>query len=83
MKNVCNLCGHINGHAPGCPEAPEPEPIYTCFHCGGDIFAGDTVFEIDGQYCCCECCGGPYTAEAPEYERDWDLERKSIIERNL
>lgn len=66
MFNYCETCGHIGGHAYGCPEAPEQKPIYTCSECDGEIFAGDTVFKVGTKYLCCECCSGPYEAEAPD-----------------
>ena len=69
MKVLCEICGHINGHAYGCPEAPQPEPVQICEECGGDIFAGDTAFKVSGikanRWYCCECCGR-YEVEAPE-----------------
>lgn len=86
MPYYCEVCGHIGGHAQGCPEGPQDTPIYTCEWCGEEIFAGDTVFclEAEGKYLCCECCSGPYEAEPPDdLGPDWDDIRKERLEREI
>lgn len=69
MLNYCEVCGHIGGHAYGCPEAPQPKPVHVCEECGNDIFVGDTAFKVSGftdeKWFCCECCG-LVEVEAPE-----------------
>lgn len=82
----CNVCGGLNGHLPGCPEAPQPKPINTCHECGGDIYAGDTVFKLettDGiKYLCCECCSGPFEAEDDGYTYEDYLEWRQDMEED-
>lgn len=60
MKYQCEVCGHINGHAYNCPEAPKPKPLYHCEECGLEIFVGDTAYKVSGltgeKWYCCECC---------------------------
>ena len=80
----CDVCGHINGHAYGCPEAPQPKPVYTCKECGTDIYVGDIAFKVSGfredKWYCCECCA-KYEVESPEeYEPDWDDIRKERLD---
>lgn len=69
MKNYCEICGHINGHAFNCPEAPQPKPLYYCEECGLEIFVGDTAYKVSGftgeKWFCCECCA-KYEVEAQQ-----------------
>ena len=51
----CDICGHINGHAYGCPEAPEDKPLMTCTCCGYAFSNGDAYYEI-GEETLCEYC---------------------------
>ena len=53
--NYCNVCGYPNGHAPGCPEAPQPEPTCSCTECGNPFYNGDAYYEI-GEMKLCEDC---------------------------
>lgn len=49
---MCSECWYTVGHAPGCPNAPEPEPVYTCIKCGEGIFNGDKYYDsYDGAIC--------------------------------
>ena len=36
-------------------EPPEPKTVGYCSECGQDIFAGENVWEIKGEWYC-ECC---------------------------
>ena len=54
MRNECNVCGHINGHAPGCPEAPEPD-LECCSECGSPIENGEEYFEVNNTKYCQNC----------------------------
>lgn len=54
MKNECGVCGHINGHAPGCPEAPQPD-FECCSECGQPFENGDAYYEHDSDKYCEEC----------------------------
>ena len=71
MRNICEVCGHINGHAYNCPEGPQPMPVHICDECGNKIFVGDTAFKVSGftddRWFCCECCA-KYEVEAPEVD---------------
>ena len=71
MRNICEVCGHINGHAYNCPEGPQPKPVHICDECGNKIFVGDTAFKVSGftddRWFCCECCA-KYDVEAPEVD---------------
>ena len=40
---MCSVCGAINGHRNGCPEA-EPIVVGKCRYCGDDIQQGETVY---------------------------------------
>lgn len=49
---MCSVCGAINGHLPGCPEAPEP-PLggkERCVYCGQWVYDNDSVwFDPKGE----------------------------------
>ena len=69
---MCEECRH-NPCSAGCPNAPEPQPVYVCCHCGESIYAGETAYEIKG--CCyCEDCINDmrFVAEEEECEPDED-----------
>ena len=51
---MCSVCMSNPCH-PRCPNAPEPEPVYTCNKCGYGIFDGDTFFDGPEGYICEEC----------------------------
>ena len=51
---MCEVCRQTPCH-PRCPNAPEPEPVYTCSECGYGIFEGDRYVEVGGRYYCEEC----------------------------
>jgi DNA-directed RNA polymerase subunit RPC12/RpoP len=71
MRNYCEICGHINGHAYGCPEASDPKPLYYCEECGSPLYVGDEAYQVGSNYYCPNCCG---RVELEEPERDWDFE---------
>lgn len=80
--SYCDVCGHIGGHAYGCPEAPSPKPITHCVECGGPIYIGDEVCQIgDGLKLICAQCFRVTEAEAPE--PDWDFEYERRRDDNL
>lgn len=51
---MCEVC-HMNPCHPQCPNAPDPEPVYTCKICGEAIRAGDDYYEMDGEFYHAEC----------------------------
>lgn len=51
---MCSVCMSNPCH-PRCPNAPEPEPVYTCNKCGYGIFDGDKFFDGPEGYICEEC----------------------------
>ena len=53
---TCNVCGGINAHKYGCPEAPEERKACNCNECGCELYAGDEGFRIGDKYYCIECC---------------------------
>lgn len=84
MLNYCEICGHIGGHAYGCPEAPEPKPITQCIECGADIFIGDEVCQVGGygsmKLICAQCF---MVTEVEALEPDEDLAYDTWREKNL
>lgn len=52
---MCEECGSIFNHLPGCPNAPEPEPLFDCYACDCGICPGDRYFQIDGYVYCKDC----------------------------
>lgn len=81
---MCDVCRQTPCN-PRCPNAPEPQAVYTCKICGESIVEGDEYYEMDGEFYHEECfedaavkilmdeCGAMKgTAEAPEpdYEED-------------
>lgn len=52
--DMCSVCLHTPCR-PGCPNAPDPEPIYTCSECGDGIYSGEKYVVIDGKYYCEFC----------------------------
>ena len=64
---ACDYCGHIGGHAVGCPDGPEPPErvAYQCEQCGRDIYEGEDCFVcFDGDVHYCDDCCRQVTAEA-------------------
>lgn len=51
---MCAVCMQMPCH-PGCPNAPEPKPIYLCRKCGEGIFEGDKYFQDAKSKICEEC----------------------------
>lgn len=58
---MCSVCMRTPCD-PRCPNAPEPQAVYTCKHCGEPIVPGDEFFEVDGDYyhddCFSDCASG-------------------------
>lgn len=52
---ACEYCWSPFGHTPGCPNAPDPEPVYTCIECGEGIFPRDKYFDSEDGPICEEC----------------------------
>ena len=46
---MCMTCLQSPCH-PRCPNAPEPDGVYTCNHCGEKIIEGEEYFRIDDDY---------------------------------
>lgn len=53
--HICPECGCANGHAFGCPDAPDSKPIHTCAECGEELHYGDEVANIGARYYCGNC----------------------------
>lgn len=51
---MCAVCLSNPCH-PACPNAEEPDPVFTCIRCGGGIFAGDNYFDSPDGSICKEC----------------------------
>lgn len=51
---MCAECHQTPCH-PCCPNAPEPQSIYTCESCGEAICEGDDFLEVNGVYYHDEC----------------------------
>lgn len=51
---MCNICHQTPCH-PRCPNAPEPQAVYTCKICGQSIVDGEEYYEMDGEYYHEEC----------------------------
>lgn len=67
--SYCPVCGAKNGHINGCPEAPQPKPVYTCHECGEGIYEGDIYYRAGRFIFCMDCCG-TYEAELPEPDEE-------------
>lgn len=52
---ACEYCWSTFGHTAGCPNAPEPEPVYTCIECGEGIFMGDKYLDTEDGSICEDC----------------------------
>lgn len=46
---MCSICGFSTCPS-GCPNADEPETVFTCEHCKDGITVGETYYEYDGCY---------------------------------
>lgn len=62
---MCSVCMSNPCH-PRCPNAPEPEPVYTCNKCGYGIFDGDKFFDGPEGHICEECLDDMTTDEILE-----------------
>lgn len=51
---MCDVCRQFPCD-PRCPNAPEPEAVYTCCNCREGICEGDTYYIIDNKKWCEEC----------------------------
>ena len=51
---MCSYC-LSNPCRTGCPNAPDPEPVYICSLCGEGIYIGDKYFEGEDGCVCEEC----------------------------
>ena len=51
---MCDLCRCYPCYF-SCPNAPEPEGVYTCESCKEDIVVGDTNYKFEGEYYHEEC----------------------------
>lgn len=63
---MCEYCLHYP-HLPGCPNAPEPKPIYTCECCGNGIFQDDKYCASYRGPLCKECLDAMSAIELLEY----------------
>ena len=52
--NMCDICQH-SPCLSRCPNAPEPEKVYQCEHCGEDIIEGEEYIEIYDNYYHLDC----------------------------
>lgn len=46
---MCSVCMRTPCD-PRCPNAPDPQTVYTCKYCGEPIVQGDEFFEVDGDH---------------------------------
>lgn len=46
---MCDIC-MVSPCAAGCPNAPDPDTVFTCKHCGEPIVVGDDYYEMDGDH---------------------------------
>lgn len=51
---MCEYCHHIP-HRPGCPNAPDPRPVFVCSGCGRDIVEGDHYTDLLDEQWCDDC----------------------------
>ena len=51
---MCSIC-HSYPCDPRCPNAPEPEAVYTCEYCGEPIVVGEEYYEYHGKQYHPEC----------------------------
>ena len=51
---MCKICRQTICPS-GCPNAPEPTPVYRCDSCGEPIYAGDTYYYINYERWCEDC----------------------------
>lgn len=63
---MCSECWYTIGHAPGCPNAPDPEPVHKCIECGGEIYEGDKYYDSGDGAICQECMEDKTTSELME-----------------
>lgn len=63
---MCDLCLSFP-HLPGCPNAPEPEPVYKCVGCKEGIFSGDEYYESYRGPVCKECLDNMTVMEFIEF----------------
>ncbi len=75
---MCMYCRSIP-HLQGCPEAPEPEPLYVCSICDKGIFEGEKYYDSPNG-CVCESCIDSMTAS--EF-MELTEERLSTAEREV
>jgi hypothetical protein len=54
---MCEICHHTPCVG-GCPNAPEPIPVYECAWCEKPILVGDEYYDINGDRICDECIQG-------------------------
>lgn len=78
---MCEVCRQHPCH-PQCPNAPEPEAVYTCKICGEPITEGEGYYEMDAEFYHEECfedsavqilmdeCGA-MRGVAERQEREW------------
>ena len=52
---MCEICGGVFEHFPGCPYEPEPKGIYECCICGEPIRDGDKYVDGLGGCICADC----------------------------
>lgn len=51
---MCAIC--LRSPCPsGCPNAPEPKPVYRCGVCDEGIYPGDEYAEVDSSITCGVC----------------------------
>ncbi len=68
---ACEFCKMYNCPS-GCPNAPQPIPVYYCADCKGEIYDGDTYYKIEGKRYCADCIDDcRCIAEAEEFD-DWE-----------
>ena len=74
---MCKECGRSPCH-PCCPNAPDPEPVYSCEKCEEGIYEGDDYYEIEGKTYCADCidmCRSTAEYQEPAFDEDLAFER--------
>lgn len=51
---MCSLC-YSTPCNPSCPNAPEPEVVFECCVCGGEIHDGQKYIDFEGDAVCHSC----------------------------
>lgn len=77
---MCDICRRHPCH-PSCPNAPEPEKVFTCSGCGESIAVGDKYIEVDGDVLCEPCIDSMDSKELLElFGVEWETADEDDID---